>query len=494
MIDSSSAEKELEHVLRELAGLRSELVAAEHAHAQDIAARRACVRPSLVNLVHYMAMRRRDLRSLQTELARHGLSSLGRAEANVLATLDAVLRAVAALSGRPVALEPSLDAPGFDDAHALLEARTAELLGPRPHGRAAHVMVTLPSEAASDEAFLRELLAAGTTLVRINTAHDDERVWRAMVASVRRVSAELGRPCRIEVDLAGPKLRTGPAVQPIVLRSGSRVRLASSEPSERPHAERPAWIGCTLPGVLARVHAGETVAFDDGKIGGVVEHSDELGVLVRITLARATGSELKPDRSINFPDSDLDLHCVTPADRRALPFVVENADLLGLSFVERASDLAELEAELASMRAEHLGLVLKIETKRGFAQLPSLLFRSIGRRPVGIMIARGDLAVECGYERLAEVQEEMLWVCEAAHVPVIWATQVLERLAKKGLPTRAEITDAAMSERAECVMLNKGPHIIAAVKLLSDILHRMEAHQGKKRAALRPLSISACPL
>lgn len=276
----------------------------------------------------------------------------------------------------------------------------------------------------------------------------------------------------------------------LVPSSGSSGPAAT----DRSHADQTARIGCTLPGVLAKVRADDAVAFDDGKIGGVVEQSDGLGVRVRITRARASGSELKPDRSINFPDSDIDLPCVTESDRRALPFVVESADLLGVSFVERASDLAELEADLASLRAEHLGLVLKIETKRGFAQLPSLLFRSIGRRPVGIMIARGDLAVECGYERLAEVQEEMLWVCEAAHVPVIWATQVLDRLAKKGLPTRAEITDAAMSERAECVMLNKGPHIVAAVKLLIDILHRMEAHQGKKRAALRPLSISACRL
>lgn len=79
------------------------------------------------------------------------------------------------------------------------------------------------------------------------------------------------------------------------------------------------------------------------------------------------------------------------------------------------------------------------------------------------MIARGDLAVECGYERMAEVQEEILWICEAAHLPVIWATQVLESLAKKSQPSRAEITDAAMGERPECVMLNKGPHIAAAV-------------------------------
>jgi pyruvate kinase len=106
------------------------------------------------------------------------------------------------------------------------------------------------------------------------------------------------------------------------------------------------------------------------------------------------------------------------------------------------------------------------------------------------MIARGDLAVESGFERLAEVQEEILWLCEAAHVPVIWATQVLETLAKRGAPTRAEITDAAMAHRAECVMLNKGPYIIHAVRMLDDILKRMQSHQFKKQSMLRQLGLA----
>jgi pyruvate kinase len=107
------------------------------------------------------------------------------------------------------------------------------------------------------------------------------------------------------------------------------------------------------------------------------------------------------------------------------------------------------------------------------------------------MIARGDLAIECGYERMAEVQEEILWICEAAHMPVIWATQVLESLAKTGQPSRAEISDAAMGGRAECVMLNKGPHIVAAVAALDDILHRMQDHQAKKSSRLRLLHLQA---
>ena len=119
--------------------------------------------------------------------------------------------------------------------------------------------------------------------------------------------------------------------------------------------------------------------------------------------------------------------------------------------------------------------------------LPELIARAAGRRPFGIMIARGDLAVEIGFERLAEMQEEILWLCEAAAVPAIWATQVLEGLVADGIPTRGEMTDAAMGVRAECVMLNKGPHLVQAIELLDRLLGRMDDHMSKKTAMLRAL-------
>jgi pyruvate kinase len=103
------------------------------------------------------------------------------------------------------------------------------------------------------------------------------------------------------------------------------------------------------------------------------------------------------------------------------------------------------------------------------------------------MIARGDLAVELGWARLAEMQEEILWLAESARVPVIWATQVFEQLIRENQPTRAEMTDAAMSQRAECVMLNKGPFVLDAITLLDDIAGRMQGHQLKKSARLRAL-------
>mgnify|MGYP000161049456 FL=1 len=122
--------------------------------------------------------------------------------------------------------------------------------------------------------------------------------------------------------------------------------------------------------------------------------------------------------------------------------------------------------------------------------MPDIIIQAASRQPLGIMIARGDLAVEVGYRRLAELQEEIMWVCESAHIPVIWATQVLENLVKTGLPSRAEITDAAMGERAECVMLNKGPYIVEAVTVLTNILQRMEQHQYKKTSQLRAIHIA----
>jgi pyruvate kinase len=155
--------------------------------------------------------------------------------------------------------------------------------------------------------------------------------------------------------------------------------------------------------------------------------------------------------------------------------------------VRKPDDVLLLQKHLKRLRAVKLGIVMKIETRSAFERLPELIFALLRSPVAGVMIARGDLAVECGYERLAELQEEILWLAEAAHLPVIWATQVLEGMAKTGKPSRAEVTDAAMGERAECVMLNKGPHIIETIRMLDNILQRMQAHQWKKRSLLRRL-------
>jgi pyruvate kinase len=251
------------------------------------------------------------------------------------------------------------------------------------------------------------------------------------------------------------------------------------------------WIvPCTLPAVFADLHAGERVLFDDGKIGGVVRYASFGEVHVEITQARVDGEKLGSDKGINFPDSELRLPALTQCDLSVLSDVARYVDMIGLSFVHDPADVFLLQQRLAELSAQRIGVVLKIETRRAFERLPQLILAAMRSEAVGLMIARGDLAVECGFERMAEIQEEILWICEAAHVPVIWATQVLEKLAKEGLPSRAEITDAAMSVRAECAMLNKGPHILEAIRALDDILRRMQEHQSKKRSLLRPLRVA----
>jgi pyruvate kinase len=141
-------------------------------------------------------------------------------------------------------------------------------------------------------------------------------------------------------------------------------------------------------------------------------------------------------------------------------------------------------------------MILKLKTRGAVRSLAATLFEALRYDSVGLMIARGDLAVELSFEKLAEMQEEILWLGEACHLPVTWATQVLDSVTHTGLATRAEVTDAAMSMRTECVMLNKGPHIGTVVRMLADIIHKMEAHQYKKRSLYRPLSVARdkpCP-
>jgi pyruvate kinase len=189
-----------------------------------------------------------------------------------------------------------------------------------------------------------------------------------------------------------------------------------------------------------------------------------------------------------LPDTDLQLDALTPKDLEDLAFVARHADVVNVVFVPHPEDVEQLRRELDRLSAGEIGIVLKIENVAAFETLPELLLTVMRRHHVGVMIARGDLAVEVGFDRLSEVQEEILWACEVAHIPVIWATQVLDTLARTVSPSRAEVTAAAMSERAECVMLNKGPDIGEALGSVPSIRSsRTQDHQDKKRSLLRRL-------
>ncbi len=614
---------DLRQLAEKLSSLRAEMLALETSLLADQQALHDSHRRSARNLAHYLALRRHDIRQIQAQLASLGLSSLGRTESHVLESVQAVLNVLGVLTGTDISL-PTTQEPAVEigEGTQILERNTDALLGPSPADRRVRIMVTMPPDAASDYSLVRDLLLKGMNCMRINCAHDQEEVWLGMIRNLVKAREQTGRDCRILMDLAGPKLRTGPIqpglavikcrpmrnelgrvvkparillssekeinaaksavdaclpvsatflsrlrrgdtiafrdargahrslkvvsvkgktcdctlsrtayfvagtefqvrpkgrrgapraslirarlgplprkTQTLLLKQGDTLLLTrSQEPGEparydkQDHVVSHARIGVTLPNFFDYVKAGEPVWFDDGKIGGVIRSVDGEAIAVEITQARPSGEKLGADKGINLPESELRVPALTAADRDALRFILKHADLVGYSFVRNESDVRQLLSLLAELGGESLGIILKIETRKAFDNLPRLILAAMRTRAVGVMIARGDLAVECGYQRLAEIQEEILWVCEAAHVPVIWATQVLESLAKSGMPSRSEITDAAMGERAECVMLNKGPYAVAAVAILDDILKRMQAHQEKKRSMLRRLHVAS---
>ena len=243
---------------------------------------------------------------------------------------------------------------------------------------------------------------------------------------------------------------------------------------------REAHISCTMKEVFNMVKVGEKIYFDDGKIAGVIEEILDGEIKVLVTQAKPMGSKLKADKGINLPESDLDISGLTEKDKRDLVFVAEHADVVNFSFVNSPQDVEELKQELEKLNAlDALSIILKIETQKAFNNLPEILLSAMQTHFIGVMIARGDLAVEVGWDRIGVIQDEIIKICNSAHIPVVWATQVLENLAKKGLPSRSEITDATQSLKAECVMLNKGTHINKAILLLNKILSKSEVHHTK---------------
>ncbi|MBK7877890.1 MAG: hypothetical protein IPJ77_19595 [Planctomycetes bacterium] len=264
----------VDELIATLEALHAEALRDEHALAGELELVARAHRPSARNLVHYLALRNHDVRALQSDLSRLGLSSLGRSEAHVLAAIEAVLAALYRIAGRAPEPRPALPVD-FDSGPALLAVHSTELFGPPRGTRSTRLLVTLPSEAAHDPTLARELLAAGMDLARINGSHDGPAEWEAMCAHIAAARDELGRPCRLLFDLGGPKLRTagfeaGPRVvhvgperdaRGLVLRPG-RVLLWPAGAARPPLGGVDACLPLSGDG-LSALSVGDVLAFTD---------------------------------------------------------------------------------------------------------------------------------------------------------------------------------------------------------------------------------------
>ncbi|KAK9292048.1 hypothetical protein L1049_020002 [Liquidambar formosana] len=580
---------------------------------------------SATNLIHYLALKCLDVEQLKEDLCSIGLLNLETINPYVLASLTAGIQMLENLNSYSLITKENICA-GFSTLEKqkkgeftinLMRKRTSSnrelLLGPLQDERTTHIMVTVGREATESETLITDLLKTGTTIIRINCAHGNPSVWSEIIRRVKRSSQMLEKPCRILMDLAGPKLRTGnlkagpcvmkispkknasgsvifpaqvwlshkgagphpthlspdvvlsidgqeflskleigdalrfsdargkermlkiskkfhvfagtgfvaectktayvqsgtklyikgkknkclvgqvvdvPAAEQFVrLRVGDLLSISRDGSAEQDESNGPSIgshrVSCSSGYLFDSVKPGDPIAFDDGKIWGVIQGTSISEIIVSITHAGPKGTKLGSEKSINIPDSNIQFEGLTSKDLMDLEFVATHANMVGISFVRDVNDIVVLRQELEKQKLRNLGIVLKIETKSGFENLPLMLLEAMkSPNPLGVMIARGDLAVECGWERLADIQEEILSICAAVHIPVIWATQVLESLVKSGVPTRAEITDVANGRRASCIMLNKGKHILEAVSTLDTILH---SNSTKMKAKLKPL-------
>ena len=555
------------------------------------------------NLVHYMAFRKFDLRSIQKKLRNLGLTRFANAEGHVMASLNNTRFILNRLLENPK-LSHTKSGLSIKKGKRLLAKNTKALLGYRSKGRRVRIMVTQPTEAAYNYQMVLEMVQAGMNCARINCAHDSPDIWKMIINNVREAAKTTGRNVKIAMDLAGPKIRTGdlvtgpkvrkfkpsrdvrgntigpaeivltpmltdaspsnalsisaedmarlktkdvlnftdtrgkrrklkivtlnahgglahcsktsyietgmtleffnrkgkpivvgelpPVEHPIILHKGDILTVAKeaikgqpAQMDEKGILVQNALISCQLPEAFDYVKSGERILFDDGKIVGRVEAIRNGEWKVRITSASDKGSKLRAGKGINFPDTALQINGLTAKDKRDLEFVARHADIVNFSFLKRREDVEQLYATLDKLGVLHqLGVILKIETKYALEHLREILLAAMKSKPIGVMIARGDLAVETGWDSIGRVQQEILTLCGAAHIPVVWATQVLENLAKKGLPSRSEITDAVAAMQAECVMLNKGPYIMSAIRLLHLILSDMETYHDKKEVML----------
>jgi pyruvate kinase len=477
----------LEEIKQQLNQLEKKMLQEIHKKALQLTNIHPLQLPAAKNLIHYLVLRNEDIRDLQDSLHIYGLSSLASSESHILSQLQSILQRL----GKHYLPEAVNDCT-FDYNQRQMVEKSKILFGERNNAEIPYIMVTFDASFANNYALIKNLLQNGMNVARINCAHDDEPTWARMIHHLKRACRHTGLTCKIYMDLAGPKIRTrflnkGKDKGKVKVKEGEMIWLADDIKGFK---EDDIVISPNEAGIVELLKKGDRVYIDDGIIKGLIETTRKNKAAMRIVRISSAKQQIKEGKGINFPDSDITISSPTEFDKACLPFICEHADMVGHSFVRYPKDLKDLQDALKQISRKPPHIIIKIETKEAVKNLPQLLLGGMVQDAFGLMIARGDLAVEIGFERMGEIQEEILWICEAAHVPVVWATQVLETLNKSGMATRSEITDVTHAAMAECIMINKGDYTIEVIETLRDVLHRTGGHHIKKRFTFRPLSIA----
>ena len=329
--------------------------------------------------------------------------------------------------------------------------------------RKTKIVATL-GPASSSPDMIRALFEAGADVFRLNFSHGGHADHGARIEAIRELERSSGRPIGVLADLQGPKLRIGAFRDgPITLAPGDGFLLQlGDEPGDEKHVFLP------HPEIFAALETGAEVLIDDGKVRLRVEKPDSRSAATVVL----TGGVLSDHKGVNVPGATLSLGPLTDKDRTDLRFALDQAvDWVGLSFVQRADDIAEARKLIAGRAA----VLAKLERPAAIARLDEIV-----ELADAIMVARGDLGVELPVEEVPGLQKRIIRVARAAGKPVVVATQMLDSMVRAPLPTRAEVSDVATAvyDGVDAVMLSvesaAGEYPLEAVTMMNRIIEQVE--------------------
>ncbi len=285
--------------------------------------------------------------------------------------------------------------------------------------------------ASDSEQTLRQMILAGLDVIRINFSHSDPDYLIPLIQRVRKLSQEMKVPIAILGDLRGPRIRVGEIENGSVeIKTGQQIRLTPQSIIGTSDA-----VAVSYPDLAKDVKIGSLILLDDGNIELQVERIENSGdVWCRVI----QGDTLSSHRGINLPGARVSLPSITKKDCGDVAFAIEQEfDFLALSFVQSADDVRQLKAYLADKDAD-IPVIAKIERQNALEDIDA-----IAQEAYGVMVARGDLALEMSIQEVPIAQKRIISVCRQAAIPVITATQMLESMIEMHKPTRAEATDIA---------------------------------------------------
>ena len=340
--------------------------------------------------------------------------------------------------------------------------------------------------AVDSESTLKGLIEAGMDIARLNFSHGSHEEHLARINRIKKVRRALDTPTAIMLDTAGPSVRTGTLEggEPVLLQAGKRITLTERDVTG---TERLVHQNC--PGLAKLMAPGSPILIDDGLIELAVDEVDGTDIVCTVQNSGMLGER----KSMNFPDTCIDLPILSEQDESDLLFGIEQGvDSVAVSFVRDRADVEHVRSFLDEHGGAHIDILSKIENARAVENLDDIIGASDG-----IIVARGDLGVEVDTERVPHIQKRAVALCNASHTPVVIATQMLDSMMRQPRPTRAEVADVANAvyDGADAVMLSGetaiGKYSVPAVHMMARILASSEqyAHANVESAVEYPTDI-----